>query len=480
MKDLKKKTASGFIYRFAERVGAQGITFVLQIILARILMPEDYGIIALVSVFITICDVFVTSGFGNALVVNKDSDSLDFSTCFYFSLFLAAIIYTIVYFASPWIAVFYHNELLTPVVRVMALRIPFAAINSVQQAYVSKHMQFKKFFFATLIGTIVSGVIAVIMAYNGFGVWSMVEQYLGNILIDTLCLWIIVGWRPTREFSFARLKVIYDYGWKILVVGLIDTVYSRLRSLVIGRGYSSEELAYYNRGYAFPSFGMRLVQPTINSVLFAALAQCRDDQAQMRRLVKQVLKVSTYIISPIMVGLIVIARPLVLILLGRKWLPSVIFLQIGCVANLFRCQQFVNNCVVKASGDSGLLLKLDILKKVIGLVLIVVSMRFGVTWIAWSLVVFYFISMVINIAPNRRILDYGYMAQFLDVAKNMIPAFFMGACVYPISLLPISNLLTLILQIVAGVGIYLGLSVIMKNESFYLALNYAKKFIKKQ
>lgn len=475
MDTLKKKAASGFAYRFAERALAKGISFILQLVLARILLPEEYGLIALVTVVITICDVFVTYGFGNALVVNKHSDQLDFSTCFYFSLFLAAILYAALFFASPAIASFYRNEALTPILRVMGLRIPLAAINSVQHAYVSKHLRFKKFFYATLIGTIISGVVAVVMAYMGCGVWALVEQYLGNAFIDTLCLWIIVGWRPTRAFSFTRLKAIYSYGWKILLIGLIDTVYSRLRSLIIGRKYSSEDLAYYNRGYSFPSFGMRLIEPTVNSVLFPTLAKCNDDQTQMRRITSRMLQVSTYIISPLMVGLIVTARPLVRVLLTDKWLPCVPYLQIGCVANLFRCQQFINNCVIKASGRASLLLKLDILKKSIGLVLILISMQFGVIWIAVSLAVFYFISMIINVAPNRTILNYGYFEQFKDVAENMIPAFIMGACVYPIQLLKLPSIVLLALQILLGAGIYMGISLVTKNQSFQYAWRYAKQ-----
>lgn len=472
---LKKKAASGFAYRFAERVLARGISFVLQLILARLLMPEEYGLVALVTVLITICDVFVTYGFGNALVANKNSDSLDFSTCFYFCIALSALLYLIVFTSAPVVAKFYNNPLLTPVIRVMGLRIPLAAVNSVQHAYVSKHLRFKKFFYATLIGTVVSGVIAVVMAYMGYGVWALVEQYLGNSLIDTVCLWFIVGWRPTREFSFERLKAIYSYGWKILAVGLIDTVYSRLRSLLIGKMYSSQDLAYYNRGYSFPSFGMRLIEPTVNSVLFPTLANCNDNQAQMRHITRRVLQVSTYLISPILIGLIVTAEPLVKVLLTEKWLPCVVYLQIGCAANLFRCPQFINNCVIKASGRSGLLLKLDILKKGIGLLILIASARMGVIWIAWSLVLVYFISMMINIVPNYEILQYGHLEQFKDILVNLAPAVLMGACVYPIGLLGLPDLLTLVLQIVAGAAVYLGLSVITKNESYHFALSYTKR-----
>lgn len=478
MDNLKRKTASGFAYKFAERAGAQGINFILQIVLARILMPDDYGLIALVTVFITICDVFVTYGFGNSLIVNKKSDSKDFSTCFYFGLALATVVYAILFMSAPYIAKYYSNfdtELLTQVLRIMGLRIPIAAFNSVQQAYVSKHMMFRKFFFATLIGTVVSGIIAVIMAYMGFGVWALVEQYLGNVIIDTVCLFIIVGWRPTREFSWSRLKAIYDYGWKILVVGLLDTVYSRLRNLIIGKKYTSADLAYYDRGYRFPSFAMRLIEPTVNSVLFPALSHCQDDQKQMRDITRKVIMASTYIISPVMIGMAVVAKPLVIVLLTKKWLPCVIYLQIGCVANLFRPNQFINNCVVRASGDSGLLLKLDILKKAIGLLILLVCMNFGVLWIAISLIFVYFISMVINIAPNRRILNYGYRAQAKDFIKNLIPAVIMGACIYPLSFVISHPLILLTAQTAAGIAVYLAISVITQNESFLTTIRFAKQ-----
>lgn len=477
--NLKKKTASGFAYKFAERVGAQGINFIIQIVLARILLPEDYGLIALVTVFIALCDVFVTYGFGNSLVVNKTSDSTDFSTCLYFGLFLSAILYAAIYFGAPLIANFYENDTLIPVVRVMGLRLPIAAVNSVQHAYVQKHMWFRKFFYATLIGTVASGIVSVIMAYAGFGVWALVEQYLGNVIMDTVCLWIFVGWRPTREFSLKRLKAIYDYGWKILFVGLIDTVYGQLRNLIIGKKYSSEDLAYYNQGYRFPSFGMNLIEPTVNSVLFPALSQCQDDQEQMREITRKVIMVATYIVSPIMVGLAVVAKSLVLVLFTEKWLPCVIYLQIGCLANLFRPNQFINNCVVRASGNSGLLLKLDILKKVLGLLILLISMNFGVFWIAFSLVFVYFISMIINIAPNRKILNYGYRVQCKDFIRNLIPALIMGVCVYPISLIEMPAIVTLVFQIVAGIGIYWIISVITKNESYKTTLGFAKQYLRK-
>lgn len=479
-KSLRTKTASGFAFKFAERVGAQGVSFVVQLLLARLLSPEEFGLVALVVVFISICDVLVTYGFGNSLIANKDSDSADFSTCFYFGLSLAFVVYFVVFFVAPEIASFYNKPELSTVLRVMALRIPIAAFNTVQHAYVSKNMWFHKFFYATLIGTVISGIVAVVMAYHGFGIWALVEQNLGNVAIDTICLWFIVGWRPTLEFSLPKLRAIYDYGWKILAVGLLDAVYSRLRDLVIGKQYSSQDLAFYSRGYTFPSFGMRLVEPTVNAVLFPALSQCRDNQAEMKSITKQVIQLSTYFLYAFMIGLAVIAKPLVVLLLTEKWLPCVVFLQIGCIANLFRPQQFINNSVIKASGRSDLLLKLDLVKKAIGISLLIISAYFGIIWIALSLVATYFISMIINIAPNRKILNYGYMEQFKDVFGNMFLAVLMGIIIYPISFFQINNFLVITIQIICGAAIYIGLSILLKNESFFFTLNHAKRMMRRK
>ena len=479
MSDLRKKTISGFLFKFLERAGAQGIKFFVSLLLARLLVPEEFGLISLVSVFINICDVFVTYGFGSSLVADKNSDSVDFSTCFFFGVALSLLIYLAIFLTAPIIAGFYKQEALTSLLRVMALRIPIAAVNSVQHAYVSKHMMFKKFFYATLIGTVISGVIAVVMAFAGFGVWALVEQYLGNVILDTICLWIIVGWRPTAAFSFERLKKIYSYGWKILAVGLIDTGYSQLRSLIIGKKYSPGDLAYYNRGNDFPTTIMSLVEPTVNGVLFPALSQCRDDQAEMRTITRRVIQVSTFIMFPMMIGLAAVAKPLVVVLLTEKWLPSVIYLQIGCIAYMIRPLQFINNSVIKASGRSDLLLKLDILKKSIGVILLLAAMKYGVIGIAVSMVVIYFISAIINIAPNRSILGYGYRAQLRDIAVNLGLALAMGAVVYSLSFITLPAAWLLILQIAAGAAVYLTLSSVFKVDSFWFLLKSGRKLFER-
>lgn len=481
MDNLSQKTISGLAYKLAERIGVQVVNFVVSIILARILMPEDYGTIALVTVFITILDVFVTYGFGNSLIVNKDSDDLDFSTCFFFGVCLALLIYTGVFFAAPAIANHYQLPILVPVIRVMALRIPIAAINSVQHAYVQKHMIFRKFFISTSIGTISSGIIAVIMAFSGCGIWALVTQYLGNVLIDTICLSFIVAWKPKFIFSFQRLKVIYDYGWKVLVGGLIDTGYSQLKNFVIADRYSRKDLAFYTRGDSFAQMGMTAIEPAVDGVVFPALSNCNDDLPTMKSMTRKLIKCTTYIVFPLYFLIMSVAKPLVLILIGEKWLEAVPFVVIGCLALFFRPVQIINNCVIKASGRSDMFLKLDIIKKSIGIVLLFLAIPFGVKAIAMSIVVVNLISTAINIWPNRKLLGYGYREQFMDVVPNLIIAVAMAVCVWLVSLLPINNIyLMFISQVAVALVMYFLFSVVSRSESYSMIKVKAISILKSQ
>ena len=478
-KEIKAKTLSGFAFKFAERVGAQGINFIISIILARILMPEEYGVVALVTVFITICDVFVTYGFGNSLIVNKESDQLDFSTCFFFGAALSLAVYGLIFLTAPALAAFYNNELLTPVIRVMGVRVILAALNSVQHAYVSKHLMFKKFFYATLIGTVISGVVAAIMAYAGYGVWALVEQYLGNVFLDTVCLWIIVGWRPSFMFSFQRLKKIYQYGWKILVTGLVDTGYQQFRSLVIGKKYSSADLAYYNKGLMFPIFTNQLIEPTVNTVLFPALSQSNESEAQMKDITRKVVRVATYLLAPVMVGLAVVAEPLVVVILTEKWLPCVIFLRIGCIAYFVRPLMYVGESVIKASGRSDLLLKLDLLGKAIGITMIIITMRISVLWIAVSLSLTTVISSLLVMMAGEKLIGYSVGAQLADVLPNFVLALVMGALVWLVTLLGRPPLAILLIQVALGVAFYIAASWILKIDSFRFLLHTGRSYIQK-
>lgn len=474
MGDNKKQLTSGFVFTFLEKIGAQGVSFIVSIVLARLLLPSEYGLLAISLIFVQLCDVIVTYGFSNSLIVKRDSDNIDFSTCFYFSILISTLLYIAVWFSAPIIERFFNLTLLASVIRVLALRLPIVAVNSVQQAYVSKHMKFKLFFYGTLSGAIMSGIVGISLAYLGFGVWALVGQSLTNTIVNTLVLWILVKWRPIIAFSFRRLKFIYDYGWKILVTGLIDTFYSQLRDLVIGKKYSPSELAFYNRGMQFPTLGINIIEPSFSTVLFPALARVNNDPYIMLGLMRKMIQLASYIFFPFFILLACIAKPLILILLTEKWFASVIFLQLGCIAFLLRPIQVINTTLIRASGRSDLLLKLDVIKKLIGIILLVVSIPFGIIAIVWSFILTNYISTIINIYPNKKIYKYGFKNQLLDILPNLIISLLMGTIIWPIQyILCINNTVLLIFQVFSGMIIYIILSILFKNESY----NYLKPFI---
>lgn len=475
----RKKVVGSFFWRFAERTGAQGVTFIVSLVLARILLPETYGTIALITVFISILNVFVDSGLGNALEQKKDADDLDFSSVFYFNIFACTLLYIGVYFAAPLIALFYDDVELTPVIRVLSLTIVISGVKNVQQAYVGRNLLFKRFFFATLIGTIGAAVIGIAMAYGGYGIWAIVAQQLFNITVDTIILWITVKWRPKRMFSWERLKGLLSYGWKLLISTLIDTIYNEVRQLIIGKMYSSADLAYYNRGKQFPSVIITNINVSINSVLLPTMSRNQDDRTRLKDMTRRAIKTSIYVMAPLMMGLAFCAEPVVRLLITDKWIESVPYLRIFCIVFMFYPIHTANLNAIKAMGRSDTFLKLEIIKKIVGVALLLSTMWFGVMAMAYSLLFSTLLSMIINSWPNRKLLDYPYLDQMKDILPSILLAVIMGACILPIQLLGLNSFLTLLIQVLAGALIYVIGSYLTNNDSFYYIMESIKTIKKR-
>jgi len=468
------KVFSNFIWRFAERCGAQLVTFIVSIVLARILTPSDYGTIALVTVFTTILQVFIDSGLSTALIQKKDADDLDFSSVFYFNFVICIILYLIMFVSAPFIADFYKDSSLVSIVRVISLTLIISGVKGVQQSYVSRHMLFKRFFFSTLGGTIFSAVLGIIMAYAGFGVWAIVFQQLSNNAIDTLILWITVKWRPIKKFSWSRLKNLLSFGWKMLASSLLDTVYNNLRNMIIGKLYTSADLAFYNQGDKFPKLIVTNINTSIDSVLLPTMSNEQDNHVRVKDMTRRAIKISTYIMAPLMIGLAFCAKPIVQIVLTDKWLPCVPYLQIFCISYLFWPIHTANLNAIKAMGRSDLFLKLEVIKKFIGMILLLITMNISVMAMAYSLLISGLISQVINSWPNRYLLKYSYIDQIKDILPNIVMALIMGGFVYFISYLNLPILVSLVVQISSGGIIYLMLSILTKNDSFIYLINILK------
>lgn len=481
-KNLTKQVFSGLIWTYAERFLAQAVGLIVSIILARILTPNDYGIIAIIMIIMTILDVFVSSGFGSALIQKQNSDELDFSTAFLSGLVISCVLYAALVLAAPLIADFYNMKQLTSLIRILGLRLPIAALNSVQHAFVSKHMVFKKFFLSTLFGTLVSAVIGIIMAYNGFGAWSLVWQYLSNIFIDTTVLLLTLKWKPKLQFSFIRFKGLLRYGWKILVSDLIQTLYNNLRGLAIGKKYTSADLAFYNKGEQFTNIIVTNVDLSINKVLFPALSQEQNNILTVKSMMRRAIKTSSFIMSPLLIGLAVVSKQVVLLLLTDKWLACVPYLQILCIANLFQPIHSSNLQAIKAIGRSDISLKLEIIKKTYSIVILALSIIYfnDPFVIAIGFVLSTLISVIVNSFPNKKLLGYGYLEQLKDVFPNLLSAVVMAAVVYCVGLIKMPILFLLLIQIFAGIAIYYIISRVTHNESLSYLIGIIKSILIKK
>ena len=414
----KQSVINNFFWRFMERCGAQGVTFVVSIILARLLDPSVYGTVALVSVFMLIMQVFVDSGMGNALIQKKDADDLDFSSVFWFNIAMCTLLYLIMFFAAPFISSFYGIPELTLIVRVMSLMLIISGMKNIQQAYVSRHMMFRIFFFTTLGGTVIAAIVGIAMAYMGFGVWALVAQMLVNAFVDTVILWITVKWRPKKIFSMSRLKGLFSYGWKLLISSVLDTVYNELRQLIIGKIYTPADLAQFNQGQKFPQFTVVNINASIDSVLLPTMSKAQDNPAAIRSMTRRAIKTSTYLMMPFMVGLAVCAEPAVRLIITDKWLPCVPYLRIFCFSFAFYPIHTANLNAIKAMGRSDLFLILEILKKVVGLTAILSTMWISVMAMAYSMIFTSVICQIINAWPNKKLLGYSYLNQVADMLRR--------------------------------------------------------------
>ena len=464
--NTQKNITTNFLWRFAERCGAQSVSLVVSIVLARILEPKAYGTVALVTVFTTIMQVFVDSGLSTALIQKKDADDLDFSSVFYFNFAVCLVLYLIMFVAAPFIAAFYDMPELTPIVRVISLTIVISGIKGVQQSYVSRNMLFKRFFYATLGGTIFSAFLGIAMAYAGFGVWAIVAQQLSNTAIDTLILWITVKWRPKPVFSWTRLKELLGFGWKMLCSALLDTVYNNLWSLIIGKVYSSADLAYYNEGKKFPNLIVTNINTSIDSVLLPAMSKEQDSRERVKNMTRRSITVSCYIMAPLMIGLACCARNVITIVLTEKWLPCIFFLQIFCITFMFYPIHTANLNAIKALGRGDLFLKLEIIKKAVGLILLFATVFISVKAMAYSLLISTLASMIINSWPNKELLDYSFWEQMRDILPSILLASGMGLIVHLVGQFNIPVLPLLLIQVLCAGALYLVGSEVLKLEPY--------------
>lgn len=475
----KANTLSNFIWKFLERCGAQGVSLIVTIILARLLDPAVYGIVSLITIFTSILEVFVEGGFGAALVQKKNADNLDFSSVFFFNIVLCCFLYLIMFILAPLIARFYNNTSLVPLIRVLSLILIISGVKNIQQAYVSKHMMFKKFFFATLGGTILAAIIGITLAYKGYGAWALVIQSLVNQFVDTLILWVSVKWRPEFKFSWSRFKKLYSFSWKILLTNLITNIYEKLRQLSIGKLYSISDLAYYNQGQQLPYAIVNNINTSIDSVLFPSISNVQENANSVKSMMRRAIKTSTYIMAPMMIGMAFIAEPLVKLLLSEKWLPCVFYIRVACLIQLFAPINTSNLSAIKAMGHSSIILKLEVIKRVFGIFVLLCTIWFGPKVIMLGLLGCSFFDQLCNSWPNMKLLSYSYIDQIKDIFPSIALSLAMGIIVYPVSLISLPTIWIVVLQVLLGCIIYLLGSLIFKVDSFSYVLDLIRTYFRR-
>lgn len=480
MKSSKISTA--VVWKLLERFGVQGSQFALQVILARILDPDHYGVLSLMVIFTTLANVFIQTGFNTALIRTKDVTEEDYSSVFWVTLGIAGVLYGAIFLGAPVIGAFYEMPDIVLPLRILALMLFPGALNSVQLAKVSREMDFRKVFFSNLSGIVLAGVTGIVIALMGGGLWALVAQTMLNVFVVCVVMSFTSGLKLRFVCNFSRVKVLFAFGWKLLASGLLDTLYQDLRSLVIGKKYDSGTLGYYNRGKNFPQFIITAVNGTVQSVMLPAMSAKQDDREEVKILTRNSIVLSAYILFPLMAGLAGVATPLVRLLLTDKWLPCVPYMQIYCFTLAFYPVHSCNLQAINAMGRSDIFLKLEIWKKGIGILALVIAVFCFESPIAIAMTGAFttIISCFINASPNKKLIGYSYLEQMKDILPSFAAAVVMLVAVLAVELLGFGALLTLVIQVLVGIVVYVAISAAAHLEPFWMVLDVLKGIKRKK
>ncbi len=481
IQNLKTKAINGTIWKFLERFFAQGISFIVSIVLARILMPKDYGVVSIVAIFFAFANVLISGGLNAALIQKKKADPEDYSTVLYVSLAISFIVYVILYKFAPQIAIAYDQPLLTNVIRVMALILPINAVKSIYCAYISSTLQFRKFFFATLGGTVVSGAVGIVMALKGYGAWALIAQQMINAIVDTIILIFVAKLRLVFRFSRERLKSLWQYGWKVFVSSLVNTGYHQARPLFVGLRFTSIDLSYYTKGSSIPNLISDTTTNTLSSVFFAVMSKHQDNKEKLLSWTRWFIKITSFVAFPCMLGLFAVSDNLILVLLTDKWIEASFYLKVFSITGMFTMINIGNCETIKAMGRSDIYLRMEIIKKSLYFVILAIFMFLSKDPHVLAISGFFTtaVAIIVNSIPNRRLINYKFKDQVWDICVNLIPATIMCVAVYFIGYIPIKiTWLLLVIQIVSGIIIYFTIVIITKNKSLHFIVDYIKTIIK--
>lgn len=479
--EMKTKIIKGISWSFAEKMLTDVIHFIITIVLARLLLPEVYGTVGLIQIFIVISQVFINCGFSVSIIQKKNPDKLDYSTAFVANIAIGISLYIILFLSAPFIAKFYNIRELTLILRVLALKLPISSIYSIQLSYVQKNMLFKSLFFSSLGGTLLSGGVGIGMAYLGFGPWALVAANIINLFIDSIVLFISTRWCPKIQVSKTKFKVLNKFAWRVTLSELVSRAYEQIRLLVIGKVYSVSDLAYNSKAQRFPMQIIETVNTTIVRVMFPTLSHYQDDKKRLITISSLSVRFTSFFLCPLMVGMAATANQLIPWMLTESWNMCIPYLQLYCITYLFQPIQSVNIKIIQAIGRSDISLKIELVKKTFGLIALVGAIVIFNTpfAVAASFSVMSFFALLINAFPCKKLVGYGLGRELLDLLPSLLLSLAMGVVVIFVPLIGLSYFLTLLLQVVIGLVVYVSGAWVLRFEQLKYIIKFLKSKFKK-
>lgn len=478
--DIKRKSLTGFMWRMGEGVIAQGMTFVVGMVLARLLSPTEFGLVALSTLFLAVVNVFADCGLGQALIQKKNTDELDSNTVFYAGLGVVAVLYVLVFMFAPLVADLFGQPPVANLIRVAALTMFLSSYNSVQTAEISRNLDFKKFFYIGIVCSGVSGIIGLCLAFAGYGVWALIAQSMSYTITRTIMLNRIIRWIPKPQFSFERFRGLFSYGVNLMVAGVIGMIFNQMKGFLIGLRYQPADLSYYNRGESMPSILCNNINGTINQIMLPALSKLQDEPMAMKAGIRRSMMLSSYVLVPMMFGLVAVAKNVIVILFSDKWLPAVPFLQVIAVGYCFSILSSTNLMAINAIGRSDITLKLEFIKKPIYLALLLAGMHIGPLAIAAAVAINSILAMIFNAWPNRKLIHYSLLEQWKDVYPQFLLSFVMCAIVWVIGMLNWNIYLLFFTQVAIGSLFYIGSSRVFDLNAYRYAHNTLINLLQKR
>lgn len=471
---LKNKTVHGVIWSSIERFSVQGIQFLLQILMARILSPQDYGTIAMLAIFVAISQSFIDSGFSNALIRKVDRTEKDYATVFYFNIVVGILFYFILFFASPFIADFYNTPILKPLTKVIALNLFFNSMCVVQQARLTIQLNFKTQAVVSLISVMISGVVGLWMAYSGFGVWALAVQSVLQAILRMILFWILAKWHPIEKFSKESFQEMFNYGSKLLASGLLDTIYKNVYTIIIGKVFSSALLGYYSRAEQFAQFPSSNLTGILQRVTFPVLSTIQNEENRLRNNYRKFLKLSAFIIFPLMVGLTAVSDPFIRLILTDKWAGIIPLLQVISIAYMWYPIHAINLNLLQVKGRSDLFLRLEILKKVNTTIMLLLTVPLGVMAICVGMIINSLIALIINTYYTGKLIDVGFFKQMQDLLPILLNCATMYAVINLMICYLSNDILKLVVGILSGIVWYVSVAYIFRSSNLKELLSIFK------